>query len=142
MIDKHNITQIIDEYLKTNKIRYTIIEQDVRMVLYQIFIGSMDGFIQIEYDLDSSSENILITYYSNVNDDNGLSLYESVVDNYDSPLTQINVEGEIEQLIDQVKILNKAVAKIGQKIEQIREICEEYNLEIEEFIEVIYNFED
>jgi hypothetical protein len=49
---------------------------------------------------------------------------------------------EIEELINAVKRINFGISKIESKIEQIRNICEEYNLELDKFIDVLYNFDN
>jgi hypothetical protein len=72
-------------------------------------------------------------------DYNGNSVYHSDWDNEDENAD--SVEGEIENLIEAVKRINQGVGKINAKIEQIKDICEEYNLEFEEFITLNYDFD-
>lgn len=141
MITKHNLNQTVEDWIKNNKFRYVILEQDAKGTLYEIHVGSIDGYAQLEYNLDDENDNdFAIQFYSRV-DDWGLSLYSSDIDNYHKTLTEDDIFDEMCALIENVKRINSAVSKIGKKIDQIREICEEYNLEFEEFIELRYDFD-
>jgi hypothetical protein len=51
------------------------------------------------------------------------------------------MEDEIEQLIDATKKLNAVINKVRNKIEQIQEICDENELDINEFISLNYDFD-
>jgi prefoldin subunit 5 len=48
----------------------------------------------------------------------------------------------IDNLVEHVKKLNQAIAKISTKINQIKDICEEYELDFEEFITLNYDFDE
>lgn len=138
-ITKHNICQEIEQILKSQNIRFSIENQDYRGTNYELFVSSMEAYIQIEYDLNKEEDNdVQITFYTKVNSD-GLSLYESDWDNYDNSIKD-GIETEIEELINAVKRINFGISKIESKIEQIRNICEEYNLELDKFIDVLYDF--
>jgi hypothetical protein len=150
-VKKENIHETVENFLKSLKIRYTINEN-----LYELFLGTISGFIQLE--LSNTDDSITIQFFSPVDLD-GNSLYSSVWDNencvidfdfdewVDRKYVQKEdgveqVEGEIEELITSVNKINIAVNKIEKKIEQIKEICEEYQLDVETFIDVVYDFDN
>lgn len=137
-ITKHNICEVIDNYLKDQKIRYEVTGQDSKGCLYELFISSTSGFIQVEYDLDNENDiNTVLQLFTSV-DDSGNSIYHSIWDSTDESCD--SVEGEIDNLIDSVKRINRAIAQIQSKIEQIKDICDEYELSFEEFITLNYDF--
>ena len=41
-----------------------------------------------------------------------------------------------------IKTVKKTVSKISTKINQIKDICEEYELDFEEFIQLNYDFDE
>jgi hypothetical protein len=137
-ITKHNICEVIDNYLKDQKIRYEVTGQDSNGCVYELFISSTSGFIQVEYDLDNENDiNTVLQLFTSV-DDSGNSIYHSIWDSTDESCD--SVEGEIDNLIDSVKRINRAIAQIQSKIEQIKDICDEYELSFEEFITLNYDF--
>lgn len=137
-ITKHNISESISKYLKQNRINYLISDESDKGVLYELLIGYRSAFIQIEYELsDDNDDDIeLHLFIDNYNS----NMYYSDISNEE--INSYSLENEIEQLIDATKSLNRAVAKISSKIEQIRDICDEYNLDIEMFITLNYNFNE
>lgn len=137
-ITKHNICEVIDNYLKDQKIRYEVTGQDSKGCLYELFISSTSGFIQVEYDLDNENDNNTVLQLFTSVDDSGYSIYLSMWDSDDESCD--SVEGEIDNLIDSVKRINRAIVKIQSKIEQIKDICDEYELSFEEFITLNYDF--
>lgn len=137
-VTKHNICQIIEDYLKSQKIRYSISNSDPKGLLYELYISSRECFIQVEYDLDKENDDYtLLQLFDNV-DDFGNSIYHSDWDNENQYAD--SVEGEIENLIEAVKQINQGISKINTKIDQIKDICEEYGLDFEEFITINYDF--
>ena len=139
-ITKHNVCEKIDNFLKQEKIRYSISDQDSKGCLYELFVSSTSGFIQVEYNLDDEKDDyVVLQLFTNV-DNSGNSIYHSDWDNESEGGDSL--EGEIEQLIDGVKRINQAIAKISTKIEQIRDICNEYELDFEEFIILNYDFDN
>ena len=136
-VTKENICQKIEDFLKSSKIRYNILAPDSRGLLYELFISSIEGNIQVEYNLDDPNDDIIyVQFFTNI-DSNGNSIYHSDWDNESGE----SIEGEIEELIEAVKRINSGLSKINSKIEQIKDICEEYNLEFEDIIEVLYEFD-
>ena len=137
-INKHGIRELIENYLKSKKIKYSIDNEDNFGLVYEIYVGSLECYLQVEYDLEKiEDESVVVQLFTEV-DDSGNSLYNVTWENdehYDS------LESEIDTLIDETKLLNKAVIKIGRKVEEIIEICEEHNLDLREFIQIEYNFD-
>ena len=137
-ITKHNVCQHIEDILKSLKIRYSILDPDSKGCVYELYVSSIEGHIQVEYNLDDDNDTyFVIQFFTNV-DSNGLSLYHS---DWDNESNGDSIEGEIEELLNAIKRINQGVSKIQTKIEQIKDICEEYNLEFENFIDILYDFE-
>jgi len=138
-ITKHNIKQTIEDFLKSKRIRYSISDEDSLGLTYELFIGYLECFLQVEYDLDAeySDKNVVVQLFTNV-DSNGNSLYSETWENdgnYGS------IESEIETLIDETKRMNSVVNKISKKIEQIIELCEDNGLDSHNFLTVHYDFD-
>ena len=138
-VTKQNINEKIENYLKEEKIRYNIISQDSKSCLYELFLGSESGYIQVEYDMDNDTDDYIVAQLYSRTDDNEVSIYHYDWDNESE--NHGSIEINIEVLVEEVKKINKAISKIKSKIEDIRNICEEYGLEFEEFIELNYTFE-
>ena len=136
MITKQNVYENIDNYLKENKIRY-IVQNFPGCDTYELLLGSMSGFIQVE-TIDEYDDSVTFQFYSKI-DDNGNSLYNSNADTEDE---DFSLEDEIDALIDAIKKINLVVAKIETKIEQIKEICSDNEMDYEDFITIVYNFND
>lgn len=137
-ITKYNVLQHIEEILKNLKIRFSIINQDSKGCHIQLYISSIEGNIQVEYSLDDVNDNYFCLQFFTDIDSEGLSLYYSHWDNDSND----SIEGEIEELINSIKRINQGISKIQTKINQIKDICEEYNLEFDNFIGVLYDFDD
>ena len=136
-ITKHNICQHIEDILKSQKVRYSILEPDYRGCVYELYASSIEGIIQVEYNLADDNNYFCLQFYINM-DSNGLPLYHS---DWDNESNGDSVESEIEQLLSATKRINQGLSKIQTKIEQIKDICEEYNLEFENFIDILYDFD-
>lgn len=137
-ITKYNIIQHIEEILKNLKIRFTIINRDSKGCHIQLYISSIEGNIQVEYSLDDVNDNYFCIQFFTDIDSDGLSLYYSHWDNDSND----SIEVEIEELLNSIKRINQGISKIQTKINQIKDICEEYNLEFDNFIGVLYDFDD
>lgn len=138
-VTKQNINEKIENYLKEEKIRYNINFQDSIYCIYELFLGSESGYIQVEYDIDNDTDDYIVAQLYSGTYDKEQSIYHYYWDNQSEDHGSIEIN--IEALVEEVKKINKAIYKIKSKIEDIREICEEYELEFEEFIEIKYNFE-
>ncbi len=138
-ITKHNICEVIDNYLKEQKIRYSISEQDSKGCLYELFISSTEGNIQVEYNFDDDNDDLVYMQLFTTVDYKGNSIYHAY---WDSEEGSDSVEGEIDNLIDAIKRVNQAISKISAKIDQIKDICEEYAVEFDEFITLNYDFDE
>lgn len=135
-VNRDNVYEVIDNYLKENKIRFSI-TPDGGDNFYELFLGSESGFIQIETNLnDSEDKGVFFQFFSKV-DNYGNSLYHSQQDTDDKNFDLI---GEIEELITNIKKLNQVIGKIQNKLDDIKNICEENEMNVEDFIEIIYDF--
>jgi hypothetical protein len=154
LITKNNIRDIIETFLKENHYRYSTDFEDSKGLLYQIYLGSLDCFIQVEYDLDKPEDNAVHIQFFTKADSSGNCLYEQNWDNYEaqfvdgkfemkfSDIPEESIEGHIETLIEETKKYNSVIGKISKKIDQIKEICEEHELDPEEFITVNFDFDN
>jgi hypothetical protein len=137
---KDNVREIIENYLKELKIRYNIEDSDSKGCFYELFISSTSGFIQVEYNLDDEKDNHVVLQLFSKIDNYGDSFFHQDWDNECEHCDSI--EGEIDNLVEHVKKLNQAIVKILTKINQIKDICEEYELDFEEFIQLNYDFDE
>jgi hypothetical protein len=136
--NKGNVYKTIEDYLKEQGIRYDI-TPDTSGNVYELFLGSESGFIQVEIDSEDPDESdVFFQFFSKVNYD-GNSIYH---DQGDTENENFDLIDRIDELITKIKTLNKAITRIRNKIEDIKSICEECEMDIEEFIEIVYNFEN
>ena len=138
-VTKQNVCEIIENYLKEQKIRFEISDQDSESCLYKLFISSMSAYIQVEYHLDDETNNDVYMELFSEPDSSGASIYESNWNN-ENELND-SIEGEIDNLLESAKRINQGIAKIEAKINQIKDICQEYELEFCEFITLEYDFD-
>jgi hypothetical protein len=138
-ITKNNIREVIDAYLKENRIKWTTDHEDSMGMVYEIYVGSLECYLQLEYNLDDENDDVVFVQLFTKVDDWGESLYHQTWES-DSKGGD-TIETEIEVLIQETKRLNSVVNKIKAKIEQIQEICDENELGIDEFITVNYDFD-
>jgi hypothetical protein len=138
-ITKHNIRQVIEDYLKSEHIKYITEGENSKGLMYEIYVGSLECYLQVEYNLDEDNDNDIVVQLFTKVDSYGDSLYH--VD-WISWKEEGSIEDEIEALIQKTKKINSFVNKIRNKIEQIQEICEENEFDIEEFITINYDFDN
>ena len=135
MITKQNVYENIDNFLKKEKIRFTV-QNYSSGDFYELLLGSINGFIQVEISEEETDNSVYFQFFSNVNYD-GNSLYNSNISAEDE---NFSLDGEIFELVNAVKKMNVVVAKIESKISQIKEICEDNEMDFENFIEIVYDF--
>lgn len=102
------------------------ITEDITM-----YVGSFEVRIMIE----CSEEDVTVTFYDN-GDDSTYDEREEVID----PL-EWDPSGNIQGLIDFIKQKAKVEAKIASMIEKIEELCEEAQLNVEDYIIVTKSFD-
>ena len=133
-ITKNNIQSVIEKILKEYKVSWQIDISGEDNVLYELNISSnIDSFIQIEL-----VDDVNISLYASSKNSKRIFLYE---EDFESNDVSINLEDQIENLIENVKNINKVFSKIYKKIEDIKNICEENGLDYEDFIEVLVDIE-
>jgi hypothetical protein len=135
---KNEIYNLIETHLKNNHIRYVQSNSDSKGCLYELFLGSMNGFIQVELDFDDLTDDYVYLQLFSPLDSQSNALYEN--DWASDGEHQDSLEGVIDTLIEEVKKLNSVIAKISIKIDQIKEICLEYDMDYEQFITIEYEF--
>jgi hypothetical protein len=138
-VTKHNVRDLIESYLKDNRIKYSTDLEDSKGLTYELYVGSLECYLQVEYDLDDENDEFIIVQLFTEIDKDGNSLYHQDWDNEGEEIDGLN--GEIETLIQETKRVNSLVNKIHNKIEQIQEICDDNDFNIEEFITINYNFD-
>ena len=133
---EEKVFEIITVFLKEKKISFDV-DRHSTTDNFELYIGSDSGFIQVEYSELRNEASVCIQFYSKL-DRQGNSLYNSSIEISEI----IDLHTEIEQLIYEVKENIRTVSKIKSLIDKIQEICDENNLEIDDFITVEYNFEE
>jgi len=136
-VTKENVRSIVENYLKENKIRFEIVDSDSEICSYQLFVSTLIGGIQIEYSLDDPEDNYVVAQLYIVDNDD---LYDGQWDNENNDSESL--EDEIFGLLEKVRELNRVVSKVEKKIEDIKEICKEAELDHEVFIRIQYNFDN
>lgn len=136
-VTKHNVRSIVENYLRENKIRFEIVDSDSEVCLFKLFVSTLIGGIQIEYSLDDPEDNLVIAQLF-IKDNYDLYDGQWSNENDDSE----SLEDEIVGLLEKVKELNRVVSKVERKIEDIKEICREAELDHEIFIRIQYNFDN
>lgn len=134
---KYNILSEIESYLKSNKIRYSL-DGETNNPTYNLHVASLECFIQIEYDLNNEVDDSVYIQLYTENDSSGNSIYHR---GWNSDKKDEDIIDAIDDLVTSTKQINSAISKIGNKISQIEEICNENNLDMNDFIDVIYDFE-
>jgi len=136
-VTKDNAVQILIDLLRTNKINYTI--EDSSNEYFHLHVGSYDCGIQLEYGDDN--HDVLFDFHTKINYD-GNSLYESMIEGYKEEIITLNmVEEQLLILIEEAKKYSRVIAKIEAKIEQIKDLCTENDLNIYDFITIEFDFE-
>jgi hypothetical protein len=136
-VTKENVRSIVENYLRENKIRFEIVDSDSEICSYKLFVSTLIGVIQIEYSLDDPEDNYVVAQLYIV--DNKY-LYDGQWDNENNDSESL--EDEIFGLLEKVRELNKVISKVERKIEDIKEICKEVELDHEIFIRVQYDFDN
>lgn len=130
MINEKIESFIIDN-LKSKRIKF---DQDD--TLFKLYIGSETSLI--EY-YPSETNTIEIAFYTS--EKHGRILYDNYIF-YEPETVNINdIDNEIDELVSFTKDFVKSVSKIEQKINDIRAICDDIQIDMSEFISVNYDFD-
>lgn len=130
---KENIVREIENVLKTNKVRYSFLKSAENLIDLELLNG-VTTRIQIEF---SEYDNSFILQLYVDRDKSGTNYYESEFDGLNK--NSDSLEGEILNLVEASKEYAKIRNKVQKKISEIQRLCDEYGLDIEEFITI--NFE-
>ena len=131
--------EIIENYLKSKKIAFTkdIQGEEDLYPFYTLMVGSEESYIQLELSEEKDCEFICCSFFI---DNQNQNLY------YNSPYETINdkegIECEIDSLIDATKNYVKGIAKVKSKIEEIKDMCEYYNINIGVAIDMLEEYND
>jgi len=125
-----------EKYLRENRYNFEVDDYGGDMY-YCIFQGNIFCFVALEL-IDEKV--VTAQYYIRMTKDSYDDLYylETEWDKYELK----DIIEYTEQLIDRGKELNSAINKIRVKLEQIKEIMEQNDLEFEEFITLNFNFDE
>jgi hypothetical protein len=138
-ITQNNICQKIEDYLKEKKLNFNILHQNDQGLNYEIYLGSSEAHIQVEYDLTNDDDNsVYLQLYTKL-DEYGNSFYHQYWKSDDTDADSL--EGEIDRLVESTISLTKAYSKIDSKLDQIRDICKEYNIDFDELITIHVDLE-
>jgi hypothetical protein len=138
-ITQNNICQKIEDYLKEKKLNFNILHQNDQGLNYEIYLGSSEASIQVEYDLtNSEDDSVYLQLYTKL-DNYGNSFYHQYWKSDDTDADSL--EGEIDSLVESTISLTKAYSKIDSKLDQIRDICKEYNIDFDELITIHVDLE-
>lgn len=121
------MSDFIDSYLKSNKIKYLVDSSDSGY-LYEVNIGSFPIYIQYEIQ-DETTTNEALQIWAKEDEDSYLDLFHNSIDS-NIKLTDLEIEDIIQKSIDEYKDIIKAVFKIDKNIDIIISIAQEINLSI------------
>lgn len=121
------MSDFIDSYLKSNKIKYLVDSSDSGY-LYELNIGSFPMYIQYEIQ-DETSTNEALQIWAKEDEDSYLDLFHNSVDS-DVTLTDLEIEGIIQESIDEYREIIKAIFKIDKNIDIILSIAQQINLSV------------
>lgn len=126
-VTKHNLVSAITSYLVKNKIRFVIIEENDLGAFLEVIVGSLIGYIQVEYNLNEADDNevVIQKFVRFGNEDFTLEVYDADIG---TGLDISEIESELEGLIEKTKVLTITLSKIETHINKIIEICEENQL--------------
>jgi hypothetical protein len=138
VVTKDNAVQILIDLLRTNKVNYTINDHSGEYFYMNLHVGSYECGIQVEF---GEGDNVLFNFHTKI-DNNGLSLYQRIIEGYGEEIITLDmVEGELLTLVDEGKKYSRVISKIEAKIEQIKDLCTENDLNIDDFIRIEFDFE-
>lgn len=121
-MNEQNASQQIAQFLKLKKLPFVY---DENCDIFEILIGDeINPTIQLEYSDNRDLDEIYLSFWFNEFVETGE--YNNVED----------IEDNLFQIVDHAKNYTKCVSKIRKKLEQIEEICEEYDLDINDFVTI------
>jgi hypothetical protein len=78
-VTKHNLISAITSYLVKNKIRFVIVEENDLGAFLEVIVGSLIGYIQVEYNLNEADDNevVIQKFVRFGNEDFALEVYDA-----------------------------------------------------------------
>lgn len=125
------LVNAIEVYLKENKFKFNT-ESDKGVVHYiDVFLGSTTLMIEfLGFGGDDVEHEIAFS-----NDLNKLPITQEIYNNIE------DVISDFENAVEVTKRVNKGLSLIHTKLESIKEICDDYDLEIDEILTIHHDFE-
>lgn len=131
-----NAIDKIHELLIEKRIKYEV-DTSSEETYFKLLNSSLAGYIMVEGDECNDKEEYWLTFYIPKNDDNhDNTLYE---DSDELPLGEI--ENYLDGLLEEISKYNTVIRKVEKKIEDIKSICEEYDINHEMFITINFDFD-
>ena len=125
------LVNAIEAYLKENKYKFNT-ESDKGVVHYiDVFLGSTTLMIEFLGFGDDEVEHEIAF----LNDLNDLPITQEIYNNIE------DVISDFENAVEVTKRVNKGLSLIHTKLEAIKEICDDYDLEIGEILTIHHDFE-
>lgn len=125
----NEVEKQIKDYLEGKRLSYVVHgESDDITINYEIFVGSQTCWVQIETDDEEGDGYVAMQFYDRPEN----PAYEEMIDITES-------EGSIdylEELVEYTKTKIKAEAKIESLIQKIIDICDDYQLNLDDYIEI------
>jgi predicted RNase H-like nuclease (RuvC/YqgF family) len=125
-----------EEWLRNNKINFNVDKHESEDIYYTIFQGNLVCYIMLELINNKIEAH---QGYIRKSEDEWNDIYTLEIYWNENELKDL-IEST-EQLLQKAKELNSAINKIRNKVEQIKEICEEIDMNYEEFIIINFDFE-
>jgi hypothetical protein len=120
----------VESALKADKQKYTV-ERELDTTNFDILIGSHTVYVQIESGRDGSPFGVA-QFYDNPEG----GRFDEVEDIEDVDWDPID---KLDELIQFAKTKVKAEAKIEALLEKIHDVCQDADLDIDDYIEVVSN---
>ncbi len=129
-ITPNNVKDITSNILKGLKLKFNLDDELSDFYLYEVYVGSETLMIQVETDT-KQDDLVILTVFDEA------QKWEEMIDGTNqSSINDLDIEGLIEDAVSKTKNDIKIKAKIIAKIEQIKELCNENDLDVDDFIEI------
>lgn len=143
--DADSIKEHISFVLTRLKKKFTLTEdKKYEVLIFELDVNPEVVYIDVSYldeDGNFSPDGVEIVFYTHPSQE-GHIFYENTFIPTDSEDLTGDLESEISELLEQSKVINKALKKIHKKLQDIEEICSEVGISFEDFITVEYSFQD
>ncbi len=130
-----NVKDITSNILKGLKLKFNLDEELSDYYIYEVYLGSETLMIQVETDT-KQDDLVILTVFDEA------QTWEEMIDGTNqSTIDDLDIGFLIEDAVSKTKRTTKVKAKIIAKIEQIKELCNENDLDVDDFIEINQDIE-